>query len=200
MNRLFTLILIGLAGLLMASCGSSVSSTTQPAVHDIYSMVLTPTQFTLNSGDYSAITATVDLSYENSAPKAVSPQPTIKFYSSDQRVTISPAGLVCAGVWDSRYLTCTPTATLPTGFVTISAYAASRNVTQTALVSIHERAATITLNGLATSPNPSAWPGSTRPWPTNPKNASQLASCVSQNNQVKYVAQPMDGSGNPIQN
>jgi hypothetical protein len=84
--------------------------------------------------------------------------------------------------------------------VTISAYAASRNVTQTALVSIHERAATITLNGLATSPNPSAWPGSTRPWPTNPKNASQLASCVSQNNQVKYVAQPMDGSGNPIQN
>jgi hypothetical protein len=199
MNRLLTLILIGLAGLFMASCGSSVSSTTQPAVHDTYSMAMTPVLFSLNSGDWTSISATVDLSYDGGTPKAVSPQPTIKFSSSDQRVSVSPAGLVCAGQWDTRYLTCTPTATIPTGYVTISAYAASRNVVGTTMLSIHSRAASITLNGLAASTNP-AWPGSTQPWPSNPKTPSQLATCVSQNNQVKYVAQPMDANGNPIQN
>ena len=91
MNRLSTLILIGLAGLL-ASCGSSIHSSTEPGLNDVYSMVVSPTQFTLNAGDWSSITATVDLSYLNGAPKPIAPQPTIKFYSSDVRVTVSPAG------------------------------------------------------------------------------------------------------------
>ena len=128
MNRLSTLILIGLAGLL-ASCGSSVSSSTQPGLNDVYSMVVSPTQFTLNAGDWSSITATVDLSYLNGAPKPIAPQPTIKFYTSDVRVTVSPAGEVCAGQWNTTYQVCTPATTLPTGFVTITAYDASRNVT-----------------------------------------------------------------------
>jgi hypothetical protein len=196
MNRLSALILIGLAGL-MASCGSSVSSSTKPATNDVYSMVVTPVLFTLNSGDWTSITATVDVSYENGAAKPVSPQPTIKFYSSDSRVSVSPNGQVCAGEWDTRYLTCTPTSTLPTGYVTISAYNASNNVTGSTLLAVHPRATSITLNGNATSSNP-AWPGSSEPWPSNA--SAKPLSCVSQNGQVKYVAQPLDANGNPIPN
>src|ERR1700676_810811 len=107
MNRWLTLLLMGLAGLL-ASCGTTVSSNTQPGTHDEFSVVVSPDQFTLNAGDWSAISATVDLSHENSAPRAISRQPTLKFLSSDTRVTVSPGGEVCAGQWESRYLACTP--------------------------------------------------------------------------------------------
>ncbi len=141
-------------------------------------MVVTPTQFTLNSGDWSSISATVELSYENGAPKAVSPQPTIKFYTSDARVSVSPAGEVCAGQWDSRYLTCTRNhSTLPTGYVTITAYDASHNVSATSLVSVHQRATRISLSARDLGERLS-------------KAGSGNAFCVSQNAQVKYVASP----------
>ena len=143
MNRLLTLIAIGFAGLL-AGCGSSVSSSTQPGITnglvDVYSMEVSPTQFTLNAGDWTSITATVDLSKNNAAPKPLTPQPTLTFYSSDPRVTISPAGEVCAGLWDvalpdlhgdgeSNHRP----ADLPTGYVTITAFNASHNVSGTSL-------------------------------------------------------------------
>ncbi len=177
MNRLFTLALLGLAGLL-ASCGSSATSSTQADYNYAYLMAVSPVQFTLNAGDWASIAATVDVTYENGAPKPVSPQPTVKFYSSDPRVTISPAGEVCAGQWDVRYLTCTATSTLPTGYVTITAYDGSHNVSGTVLLSIHQRAASITLNS----------PG----WGTQ--------TCISQTKQVQYVAAPVSGSGSAVAN
>jgi hypothetical protein len=184
MNRFLTLSVIGLAALL-ASCGSSVKSSTQPGNSDVYTMVVSPTQFTLNSGDWSSLAASVDLSYENGAPKAISPQPPIKFYSSDTRVSVSPAGEVCAGQWDSRYLTCSASSTLPTGYVIITAYDASHNVSATSLVSVHERATRISLSAPT--------------WGSAPK-AGLGATCVSQNDQVKFVAAPVDANGNPIGN
>ena len=185
MNRLLTLILIGFAGLL-ASCGSSVSSSTQPPSNGntVYSVVVTPVQFSLNSGDWASITATVDSSYENGAAKVVSPQPTIKFYSSDARVSVSPAGQVCAGLWDPLYQTCTPTSTLPAGYVTISVYNASNNVSASTLVSVHPRATGISLSAPAGN-GPDLYPSATN--------------CVSQNNQVKYTASSVN-SGGPITN
>ena len=184
MNRFLTLIVIGLAGL-MASCGSSVNSSTQPGDSDVYTVAVAPTQFTLNSGDWSSLAATVELSYRNGTPKAVAPQPPVKFYSSDTRVSVSPAGEVCAGQWDSRYLTCTATSTLPTGYVIITAYDASHNVSATSLVSVHERATRIALSAPT--------------WGTAPR-AGLGASCVSQNAQLKYVAAPVDANGNPVGN
>ena len=96
---------------MLAGCGSSASSSTQPGTTggllDVYSVDVSPVQFTLNAGDWSSITATVDVSKNNATPKPLAPPPTISFYSSDPRVTVSPAGEVCAGLWDSRYLTCT---------------------------------------------------------------------------------------------
>jgi hypothetical protein len=193
MNRLFTLTLIGLAGLL-ASCGSSVSSSTQPGTNDVYSVAMSEDRLTLNAGDWSSITATVDLSYENSAPKPVTPPPTIQFFSSDPLVTVSPAGEVCAGQWDTKYLTCSQTVfpllnplagqlDIPTGQVTITAYNASHNVSGTTLVTVHPRAASITLSA-AVGPNASLF--QYPPLPTG---------CVSQNNQVSYVAAPLDANG-----
>jgi hypothetical protein len=227
MNRLFTLILIGFAGLL-ASCGSSVSSSTQPGstggLTDVYSMVVSPVQFTLNAGDWASITATVDVSKNNSAAKPLAPQPPITFLSSDSRVTISPAGEVCAGQWDSRFLTCTATVippidpstglpnpnagqpNLPTGYVTITAYNASHNVSGTSLLAVHERAASITWIPLSKMIDIGMiYTGTAR---INgvlqvPSGEYPLATqCVSQGNAVKYAAAlaPVDASGNPIAN
>jgi len=175
MNRLLTLVLIGLAGLL-ASCGSSITSSTKPAEKDEYLVSVSPDRFTLNSGDWATVTALVEKTHENGTPTTVSPQPTIKFYASDPHVTVSSSGEVCAGVWDSKYLNCTPASTLPTGLVTITAYDAKHNVSGTAFVSVHPRVASISLSA-------PAW---------------GARKCISQNNQVQYVASPFDSSGNAI--
>lgn len=196
MNRWLTLTIIGLVGFL-ASCGSSVTSSNKPANNDVYSVVVQPQRLTLNSGDWSSILATVDLSHLNSLPAPIAPQPAIQFFSSDPRVTVSPAAEVCAGHWDNLYTKCTATVVpavdpttgqpnpnagqldLPTGYVVITAYNASHNVSDTMLVSVHARAAKITLSAPGWAPG------------TN---------CISQNNQVKYVATPVDANGNPLAN
>jgi hypothetical protein len=222
MKRLPIFILIGFAGLL-TGC-SSVSSNTQPGstggLVDVYSMVVTPFQFTLNAGDWSSITATVDVSVNNAAAKPLAPQPVITFSSSDSRVTISPAGEVCAGQWDSRYLTCTATVipactiinplngicvpnsnagqpNLPTGYVTITAYNASHNVIGTTLLAVHERAARITLSAPVDSLPVTVTNGvSSIPVGQYP-SATQ---CVSQSNAVQYTAASVDANGNTLTN
>jgi len=159
-------------------------STSNP--NQVYTVVVTPAQLTLNSGDFDSISAIVFLSINNAAPKAVSPQPAIKFFSSDARVTVSPAGEVCAGQWDSRYLTCTATTKidpntglrvpdLPSGFVTVTAFDAAHNVQGTVQVSVHLRAARVTLS--------SNWGGLT---------------CISQRLQAQYIASAVDANGNLI--
>ncbi|HVJ04128.1 MAG TPA: hypothetical protein VM578_00500 [Candidatus Saccharimonadales bacterium] len=210
MNRLSTLILVGCMAGLLASCGSSVKSSTQPAVHDEYAVVVSPDHFTLNSGDWASISATVTLSNQNSTPSALKPQPTIKFFSSDPRVTISPAGEVCAGQWDARYLTCKPTVfpqctldakgnpvidagtgkcvpnpnagqlDLPSEQLTITVVDPSHSVSGTTLVTVHPRATSIALS----APVGSSAKDSAAEHKYSPTG------CVSQGNYVQYVATP----------
>ncbi len=192
MNRLLTVILMtGLTGLL-AGCGSSVKSSTQPAVRDEYSVVVSPNQFTVNAGDWSTITAVVQISNQNSAPRSLTPQPTIKFFSSDPRVTISPGGEVCGGQWDTKFLTCTPTVfpqsspnagklDLPTGQVTITALDDSHSVSGTTLVTVHPRPTSIAL----TSPA----------WLAKKDALGQTVKCIAQNDQVQYIATPTFENG-----
>jgi hypothetical protein len=213
-NRLSILILIGFAGLL-ASCGSSVSSSTQPGTNDIYTVVVSPVQFTLNNGDWTSISATVDLSNDNGASAPIRPQPTIKFYTGDPRVTVSPAGEVCAGQWDSRYLVCSPDTALPTGYVTVTAYDVSHNVSGTTLVSLHQRAASISLSApVFTQPVTVSVvnvKGTTIPTTNIPVGQyPSTTGCISQsnfavvggqlvsNNQVQFAAAAVDANGNPI--
>jgi hypothetical protein len=212
MNRLFTLTALALA-VLLASCGTTVNNSTQPEPNDVYSMVLTPDRFTLNAGEYATVTASVDLSTKNSNPKPIAPQPLIRFYASDPRVSISPSGQVCAGQWDTYFQICSPiyypagtvdpntgrniggTINVPPGYVTITAYNQSHNVTNTSRLSVHIRAASITL---AAENWPSAQPPLTGPAPC----VSQSLPVVNgvQEQQVKYIAYPVDGNGNPISN
>jgi hypothetical protein len=187
MNRFSTLILIGLAGL-MASCGSSVTSSTQAQPNYVYSVAMSTDILTLNSGDWATVTAVVEETYLNGAPKAVSPQPPMKFYSSDPGVTVSPAGEVCAGQWDTRYLVCTPSGTTtPLGsYVTITAYNASHNVSGTTRVSVHERAANISLSSPA--------------WLAKTDSTGNVVKCILQGNSVKYLAAPVNSGGGAISN
>ena len=189
MNRLSTLILIGFAGLL-ASCGSSVSSSTQPKSNQVYSMVVTPTQFTLDAGTYASISAMVYLSTDNKPGKLVSDctvaNACIKLSSSDPGVTINSGNgdiEVCAGQWANGGLNCVPTSPLPAGYVTITAYNASHNVSGTTLVSVHKYPASITQSA---------------PVGTGPGQYPPVTYCVSQNNSVQYTAAAVDTSGNPI--
>jgi len=204
MNRLSILLLIGLAGLL-ASCGSSVTSSTQPSKYDVYSVAVSPDRVTLNAGDWSSISAIVYVSNQNTTEKPVVPAPVVKFYSSDTRVTVSPTGQVCAGQWDARYLNCVPTVVppftntvnpstgvttttpnanagqpdLPSGVVTITALDAAHDVSGSTQVTLHVRAAGITLKA-------PTWGATTN--------------CISQDQQIKYDAYPVDSSGNAIAN
>ena len=178
MNRLSTLVVIGLAGLL-AGCGSSVTSSTQAPTNVTYSVNVQPERLTLNVGDFSGISAVVDVQTLNSTPKPLTPVPTIKFYSSDSRVSVSPSGSICAGQWDLKYELCSPSSSLPINPVTITAYDNQQNVSGSAQVFVHPRAANISL----TAPS----------YPT-------ANNCVSQNQSVTYLAQAFDSGGNLIPN
>jgi YD repeat-containing protein len=153
-----------------------------------------PDRLTLNAGDWSTVSATVDLSYLNSAPKPISPQPAIQYLSSDPRVSVSPAGEVCAGQWDSRYLTCTlPAGTdLPAGYVTITAYNPSHNVSGTMLVSVHQRAASIVLS----APDWGSRSCISQTIPTLPPGTTSAPPNTL--NQVKYIATAFNAAGQPI--
>lgn len=172
----------------MSSCGertSSSQSAKSSGIADYYSITLTPTRFTLNSGEYASISATEYKSVENGTPTAVTPQPTLDYYTSDSRVMVSPAGAVCAGKWDSQYETCTASSTLPTGYVLIYAYDPSRANTNSdgsyaqviaeTEVSIHQRPTSIQLTTTSSFP-------------------SSTGKCVSVNSSAQYIANPMDSS------
>ncbi len=80
---------------ILAGCGggSANNSVTQVA--------LTPTALSLNSGDVVQVTATAN----NSANAAVST--TFTFNTSNSAIaSVSPAGLICAGIWDAAFIVC----------------------------------------------------------------------------------------------
>jgi len=180
MNRLSTLVVIGLAGLL-AGCGSSTTSSTKPPANTVYSVNVTPDRLTLDTGDYTSISAVVDESTLNSTPKAITPQPTLQFNASSSLVSISPAGSVCAGKWDTRYEICTPGIDVPVNPITLTAYDAAHDVYGTTQLWVHRRAASITLTA-----------------PSYPTHSAH--DCVSQNSSVTYIATAFDSSGTAIPN
>jgi trimeric autotransporter adhesin len=90
------LITLFLSFMAMAGCGSGSSANTTVAV-----VTVSPASLSLVAGQVVTISA----SAANSANTTVST--TFTFNSSNTRIaTISPAGLVCAGVWDSIFVVC----------------------------------------------------------------------------------------------
>jgi hypothetical protein len=90
-SAIVTLLVLLISGILVGCGGSS-----NKANNNVTQIILSPTSFSLNSGDVVQLSATA----ENSANTAVSAN--LAYTSSNASVvTISNAGLICAGVWDS---------------------------------------------------------------------------------------------------
>lgn len=92
MHRSAIVILLFFISAILAGCGGSSSKTTTT----LSQIVVSPTSFSLNSGDVVQLTATP----ENSANTAV--LANLTYTSSNANVaTVSNSGLICAGIWDS---------------------------------------------------------------------------------------------------
>ena len=122
----------------MVGC-SGTSSTVAP----VSQIVFSPTSLSLNPAQVTRLVATP----ENSSGGAVVAD--VSFSSSNTAlVTVSPAGFVCAGVWDSNYIVCNPNSGLSAvGQATITA--TSGSVSNTAQVNVHLQADRIAVNPIS---------------------------------------------------
>ncbi|HEX9119486.1 MAG TPA: Ig-like domain-containing protein [Terriglobales bacterium] len=111
----------------LAGCGGSSSSTsTTPNT-----LTANPSTLSLNLGDVAAISATVT----DSKGAVVSNPPAFTYSSSNTAVaTVSTAGAVCAGKWDTLFIVCDTTGVQPgTANITVT----SGTVTGTVPVNTH---------------------------------------------------------------
>jgi len=122
----------------MVGC-SGTSSTVAP----VSQIVFSPTSLSLNPAQVTRLVATP----ENSSGGTVVAD--VSFSSSNTAlVTVSPAGFVCAGVWDSNYIVCSPNPGLSAvGQATITA--TSGSVSNTAQVNVHLQADRIVVNPIS---------------------------------------------------
>ena len=115
-------------------------SGTSTAVAPVTQIVFSPTSLSLNTGQVVRLVATT----ENSTGGAVVAD--VSFTSSNTAlVTVSPAGYVCAGIWDSNYIVCNPNPGV-TGIGQATITATSGSVTNTAPVNVHLQADRIVVN------------------------------------------------------
>lgn len=111
----------------LASCGGGGgSSSTAPA-----SIAVSPTSISIDPGGVYSISAAVYDSNQN----VVSNPPIITFASSNTAVaTVSSAGAVCGGTWDTNHIVCTPGTT---GSANITATSGSLSATVPVYVHAH---------------------------------------------------------------
>lgn len=115
-------------------------SGTGSAVAPVTQIVLTPSSLSLNTGQVVQLVATP----ENSTGGTVVAD--VSFSSSNTAlVTVSPAGYVCAGIWDSNFIVCNPNPGV-TGIGQSTITATSGSITNTAQVNVHLQADRIVVN------------------------------------------------------
>lgn len=115
------------------------SGTSTPA-NPVTSIVMTPALVSMNVGQVIKITGVP----KNSAGSTIAAD--MNYSSSNpSKISISPTGYICAGVWDVNYITCTA---LPgqTGVATATITANSGSVTATAPVFTHLQVDQISVN------------------------------------------------------
>lgn len=154
-----------LAAMLITGCGGSSSNKNTVAVVN-----LAPATISIVAGQVSQLS----VSALNSAAGAVTT--TFTFNSTDPNlVTVSPAGVVCGGVWDSTFVTCNGNnaAGVPlTGTATVTASAAG--ITSSPVtVSVHPSVTSIQIS-------PTTLPG-----------------CISHSNTAQFTAKAFN-NGNDI--
>ncbi len=134
---IFTVALI----LQMSACGGGGSTNNTTATK----VVISPTALSLNRGEVGSVSAT---SF-NSSNAQVSAD-VIYTSSNSSLASISPAGSVCAGKWDTNFVVCTPATATGTATVTVSV-AKNTSVTATSTVYVHERVDRVELNATSSS-------------------------------------------------
>ena len=129
-------LLLAAVGVALAGCGGGSSNKNTVAV-----VSLTPAAVSIVSGQVAQLT----VSAVDSTATPVTAT-TFTFNSSNPNlVTISPAGLVCGGVWDSTFVTCNgnaPTGTPLTGTATVTATASGIS-SAPITVSVHQSVTSI---------------------------------------------------------
>ena len=94
-----------------SGCGGGNAATTGT----ISQLVVTPSTLSLNEGQVTSVAVVA----VDATGATLTTQPTFTYSSSDaSAVTVSTAGLVCAGVWDSGFVVCRP-GQIPSGTVNI---------------------------------------------------------------------------------
>ena len=141
------LLLCGAAAVL-ASCGGGSSTTTPNTPTTI---TATPSSLSLTHGDVAG----VSISVANSDGTAINPTPTVTYASANPAlVTVTSAGLVCAGVFDSNNIVCNTKDSsgnpLPDQVVNVTA--TSGGLTATIPVYVHRHVDNIIVSGPANPP------------------------------------------------
>ncbi|HWY68516.1 MAG TPA: hypothetical protein VNX88_07605 [Terriglobales bacterium] len=142
------LLLCGAAAVL-ASCGggsSSSSTSNTPAT-----ITATPSSLSLTHGDVAGFSVSV----ANSSGTAITPTPTVTYTSANPAlVTVTSAGLICAGVFDSNNIVCQTKDSsgnpLPDQVVNVTA--TSGGLTATVPVYVHRHVDNIIVSGPANPP------------------------------------------------
>ncbi|MFL6436869.1 MAG: hypothetical protein ACJ71Q_04765 [Terriglobales bacterium] len=160
------LLLFG-AAVVLASCGGHSSATTDNTPATI---TTSPSSFSMAHGDVAQFSSVQVL---NSSNTAVSPTPTVTYTSSDpSSVTVTSAGVVCAGVFDANNIVCKTTdangGALPDKTVNITV--AAGGVSTTVQVFVHPHVDNIKVLGPAVPPT-----------------------CVSQNQTEQFTALAFNG-------
>jgi hypothetical protein len=159
-------VLLIFAAAVLASCGGGSSSTTPSAPTSI---ATDPTSFSLTHGDVIQFNSVQVLDSTNTA---ITPTPAITYTSSNTNVvTVSSAGLVCAGIFDASNVVCQTSSNgtpLPDASANITV--ASSGLTSTVPVFVHAHVDNIAVAGPSNSPV-----------------------CVSQNQTEQFSAQAFSG-------
>jgi hypothetical protein len=142
------LVLLSGAAAVLVSCGGSKSTNTTNTPTTI---TATPSSLSLNHGDVAGVSASV----ANSSGTTITPTPTVTYTSADPNsVTVTSAGLICAGVFDANNIVCqikdSSGNLLPDKTVNITVTAAG--LSTTVPVYVHAHVDNITVSGPVNPP------------------------------------------------
>ena len=142
------LLVLCVAAVVLASCGGGSSSSTPNTPTTI---TATPSNLSLTHGDVSSVSVSV----ANSSGTVITPTPTVTYTSADPAsVTVTSAGIVCAGVFDANNIVCqikdSSGNLLPDKTVNLTV--TSGGLSTTVPVSVHGHVDNIVVSGPANPP------------------------------------------------
>lgn len=129
-NRILALTAAVLFLISLPGCGGSGNTGNKPT-----QVVVSPGTLSLNEGQVGTLSAIAEDANGNTVAADIS------FTSNNNNIaTVSAAGLVCGGVWDSSFINCNPTIGQGgVGTATITAAATAFNLSTTVTIYVHEQ-------------------------------------------------------------